>query len=208
VATSQTTKEHIKATYLIEPNPNQKKTFVNFWNWFCRGKESHVCHVLPQFISRWLLFLKYNSGNTSRSIFIENSAQVNLQEGYIEPADRNFGDNSSRMTTGENQLPIDPEQAHLYPQLQMSEMSGNVMPVGLHQVGGNNLVGMQVPLEEDGNSASQITSRSLTFAVDGPQFEGNMESFNQRIELATMSYEYVNIIPINNSSNSGESKDS
>jgi len=205
VATSQTTKEHIKATYLIEPNPNQKKTFVNFWNWFCRGKESHVCRVLPQFIARWMLFLKYNSGNTSRSIFIENSAQVNLQERYIEPAERNFEENSSRMTTGENQLPMDPEQAHLYPQLQMSV---NVMPVVLQQVSDQNLVGMQIPLEEEGNSGSQVTSRSLTFAVDGPQFEGNMESFNQRIELATMSYEYVNIIPINNSSNSGESKDS
>ena len=100
---------------------------------------------------------------------------------------------------------MDPEQAHLYPQLQMSV---NVMPVVLQQVSDQNLVGMQIPLEEEGNSGSQVTSRSLTFAVDGPQFEGNMESFNQRIELATMSYEYVNIIPINNSSNSGESKDS
>jgi hypothetical protein len=190
---------------LIEPNPNQKKTFVNFWNWFCRGKESHVCHVLPQFISRWMLFLKYNSGNPSRSIFIENSAQVQIQEGYIQPADRNFEENSSRMTTGENQLPMDPEQAHLYPQLQMSV---NVMPVVLHQDSGHNLVGIPIPLEEEANSASQVTSRSLTFAVDGPQFEGNMESFNQRIELATMSYDYVNIIPINNTSNSGESKES
>lgn len=202
VATSQTTKEHIKATYLVEPNPHHRKPFINFWNLFCRGRDSHVCRVLPQWISKWLLFLKYNSGNASKSVIAEISAPSNEQVSLGQPSDDNYEHNSSRITTGENQQVIDPEQAHLYFQPQQI-----ALPSMLHQESEHHMDGMQTPREE-ANSALQVTSRSLTFAADGPQFEGNMDSFNQRIEMTALSFEYVNIIPINHSSNSGESKES
>lgn len=200
VATSQTTKEHIKATYLIEPNPHQKKSFVNFWNLYCQGKDSHVCKLMPPFISKWLLFMKYNTGKGTAAAFVTDNAEVNLQDRYADQLSVDAEDNSSRITTGGDALQLDPEQQLMFSGPQMTG-------VQLHQHSDQALGDMQLVLD-DGRSGSQATSRSITFAVDGPQFEGNMDSFNQRIELTAMSYDYVNIIPMNNSSNSGESKES
>lgn len=200
VATSQTTKEHIKATYLIEPNPYQKKPFVNFWNLYCRGKDSHVCKLLPPFISKWLLLMRYNTGKGTGNNFVADTADVNLQDRYADQLSVNAEDNSSRITTGGDALQLDPEQQLMFSSQQMTG-------VQLHQNSQQALGDMQLVLD-DGRSGSQATSRSITFAVDGPQFEGNMDSFNQRIELTAMSYDYVNIIPMSNSSHSGESKES
>lgn len=135
-------------------------------------------------------------------MFLENPAEVNLQQRFPEPADAHSEYNSSRITTGDNGMPLDPEQRIGY----MPHQENN-LPRLLHQDSNPTLAEM-IPGLENGGSASQVTSRSLTFAVDGPQFEGNLDSFNQRIELTGMSYDYVNIIPAHNSSGSAESKDS
>ena len=200
VATSQTTKEHVKATYLIEPNPHHKKSFINFWNLYCRGKDSQVCKLMPPFLSKWLLFMKYNTGKGSAAAFVIENAEVNLHDRYANQLSVNAEENSSRITTGGDALQLDPEQQLIFSGPQMTG-------VQLHQNSEQGMGDLNFALD-DGRSGSQATSRSITFAVDGPQFEGNMESFNQRIELTAMSYDYVNIIPMNNSSNSGESKES
>lgn len=155
---------------------------------------------MPPFISKWLLFMRYNTGKGTAAAFITDNAEVNLQDRYTDQLSVNAEDNSSRITTGGDALQLDPEQQLMFSGPQMTG-------VQLHQNSDQVLGDMQLVLD-DGRSGSQATSRSITFAVDGPQFEGNMDSFNQRIELTAMSYEYVNIIPMNNSSNSGESKES
>lgn len=200
VASSQTTKEHIRATYLIEPNPHQKKSCINFWNLYCRGKDSHICKMLPPFISKWLLFMRYNTGKPSAAVALEDAAEVNLQDRYADQLSINAESNSSRITTGGDALPVDHEQQVMISGPQLTGMQ-------LNQDERQGSRDLQMVMD-DGQFGSQATSRSITFAIDGPQFDGNMDSFNQRIELTAMSYDYVHIIPMNNSSNSGESKES